>query len=172
MSFVYIDDDFVRVKTGTGKKDRFTLAFGDKIEITKLAKSSKDTTELVVHGYRDGPFKGTVRGKLKTRKKGILKYSMVDVQQGDGMVFETPDERKVFIDGGDNQLFARHLAARYQHKQSSKTKPMEVDAIIVTHGDADHFDGLNKIVKSETDKKSNSGSVFLFTPCAFTIMDW
>lgn len=59
----------------------------------------------------------------------------------------------VFIDGGDNQLFARHAASRYRHRKTSKDKPLEVDAILVTHGDADHFDGLNKIVNSETDRK-------------------
>jgi hypothetical protein len=46
----------------------------------------------------------------------VLKFSMVDVQQGDGMVLETPPDdnhetRLVFIDGGDNKLFARHVAA-------------------------------------------------------------
>jgi hypothetical protein len=54
---------------------------------------------------------------------------MVDVQQGDGMVLETPPDehdetRIVFIDGGDNKLFARHVAARFLHRQSSASDPL------------------------------------------------
>ena len=81
---------------------------------------------------------------------------MVDVQQGDGMVLETPPDendetRLVFIDGGDNKLFARHVAARYRHRQSSAANPLEVDLILITHGDADHFEGLTDIKRSETE---------------------
>ena len=149
----FIDDDVVRVKTGPAKRDRLTLFFGDKVEIVEAARNSKDTTELIVHDQGAGPIHGTVKGKLKTRPKGLLRFSMVDVQQGDGMILETPQGKIVFIDGGDNQLFARHAAARYRHRKSSKDKPLEVDAIIVTHGDADHFKGLNQIAKSETDRR-------------------
>lgn len=91
-SLRYIDDDFVKVTTGPKKTNRITLAFGDKVEIIKSAKNSREKTELIVHGYGTGPIKGFVKGKLKTRPKGVLKFSMVDVQQGDGMIFETSQE--------------------------------------------------------------------------------
>jgi glyoxylase-like metal-dependent hydrolase (beta-lactamase superfamily II) len=82
---------------------------------------------------------------------------MIDVQQGDGMVLETPPDendetRIVFIDGGDNKLFACHVAARYRHRKSSAASPLEVDLILITHGDAEHFDGLNDIKRSETER--------------------
>jgi hypothetical protein len=74
------------------------------------------------------------------------------------MVLETPPDenhetRIVFIDGGDNKLFARHVAARYSHRKSSGDAPLEVDLILVTHGDADHFEGLVDIQRSETDRE-------------------
>lgn len=77
----------------------------------------------------------------------VLKLDFVDVQQGDGSAIETPGGRLVLIDGGDNQLFARYLASRY--RGSSPSAPREVDAIVVTHGDADHFAGLTEIHVSE-----------------------
>jgi beta-lactamase superfamily II metal-dependent hydrolase len=86
-----------------------------------------------------------VRPRSKNR---VLKVNFVDVQQGDGTVLETPDGKVVLVDGGDNQLFARYLAARYRN--TSEARPRAIDCIVVTHGDADHFAGLARIQDSET----------------------
>ena len=152
MAIQFIDEDFVRVRreTASGEKgDTVVLAFGDAVEVLGPTSSGR-RTRVRVHGYFDGPFEGTVKGRnLPVRDEGILKFSMVDVQQGDGLVLETPSGKIMLIDGGDNKLFARHLAARFRHRQSSPDAPLEVDAILITHGDADHFDGLNDIFRSE-----------------------
>jgi len=78
----------------------------------------------------------------------VLKMDFVDVQQGDASVLESPKGKVVLIDGGDNQLFARYLANRF--RKSSPTEPFRPEAIVVTHGDADHFIGLVRILESET----------------------
>ena len=57
-----------------------------------------------------------------------------------GRVVWTPKGRLITIDGGDNPLFARFLAARF--RGSSYQARQEIDAMVVTHGDADHFSGL------------------------------
>ena len=59
---------------------------------------------------------------------------MVDVQQGDGLILDTPSGKVIFIDAGENKLFCRHAAARYQG--TTPADPLVVDAVIVTHGDA------------------------------------
>lgn len=82
------------------------------------------------------------------REPGVLSVDFVDVQQGDGALIRTPAGRVITVDGGDNQLFARYLAGRF--RGSSDQEPQEIDAMIVTHGDADHFAGLAKIAESET----------------------
>jgi hypothetical protein len=81
----------------------------------------------------------------------VLKVNFVDVQQGDGSVIETPDGKIILVDGGDNQLFARYLAARYRN--TSDARPKQIDCILITHGDADHFLGLTEIFKSETNSE-------------------
>ena len=52
----------------------------------------------------------------------------VDVQQGDGAVIESPQGKIILVDGGDNQLFARYLAARF--RGTSDDKPKEIDCIL------------------------------------------
>jgi beta-lactamase superfamily II metal-dependent hydrolase len=156
----YIDKDFVRCKfTGAdGNEAQAILAFGDKVEVLQEGSGSTPSRVRALELF-EGTLEGTIKGKpFRTREKGVLKFSMVDVQQGDGMVLETPPDendqtRLVFIDGGDNKLFARHVAARYQHRKSSKENPLQVDLILITHGDADHFEGLIDIKRSETEPK-------------------
>jgi metallo-beta-lactamase superfamily protein len=151
----YIDKDFVSFDFG-GKKPAI-LVFGDKVEVLEEGGGDAPSRIRALELF-EGNLEGTVEGKpFRSREKGVLKLSMVDVQQGDGLILETPPDendqtRIVFIDGGDNQLFARHVAARYRHRKSSPEQPFEVDLILITHGDADHFDGLNKIRDSETDR--------------------
>ncbi len=86
---------------------------------------------------------------------------MVDVQQGDGLVIETPSGKIMLVDGGDNELFARHVAARYAYRRATASQPLEVEAILVTHGDADHFDGLNELRRSETKPLSTRAALGL-----------
>src|SRR5215208_3371379 len=78
---------------------------------------------------------------------GVLKVDFVDVQQGDASAIETPGGQVVLVDGGNNQLFARYLASRY--RDTSENEPRDVECIVVTHGDADHFSGLVDIQESE-----------------------
>lgn len=145
----FIDDDFVAVRRTRDPRETpfLTLAFGDAVEV--LDDSDPDWTEVRAPAVFDGTATGFVRGRPPLRGEGILKLSMVDVQQGDGLVLETPGGRIVLIDGGDNQLFARHLAERFRHRGATAANPLEVEAILVTHGDADHFEGLTLIRDSE-----------------------
>ncbi|WP_088341576.1 ComEC/Rec2 family competence protein [Robiginitalea sediminis] len=144
----YIKEDFVTTYSSpqSGSDKRLSLVFGDKVEILE---SSDGWTKLRCLDSYDSGIR-YVKGTLSLSQKGCLKISMVDVQQGDGLIVETPEGKIVFVDGGDNKLFARHAAARYQYKESTPDSPMEVDAIIITHGDADHFEGLNELVNAET----------------------
>lgn len=140
----FIDDDIVDVRID-GVKAPFQLYWGDAVE-----PIDPDGTEpRRIRFNRNGTAtEGVIKGTAVLRTTPILKLSMVDVQQGDGLVLETPAGKRVLIDGGDNQLFARHVAARF--RSSSAADPIVFDAILVTHGDADHFDGLNEIHASET----------------------
>ena len=153
MATQFIDEDFVALRRTPTKKEKpfLTLAFGDAVQVLPDTQNEHPGfTKVKALTQFEGNVVGYIKGKPPLRDKGVLKISMVDVQQGDGLIIETPEGKIVFIDGGDNKLFARHAAARFLHRNSSAAKPLEIDAIIITHGDADHFDGLNELRKSET----------------------
>ena len=139
----FIAEDIVRFTPDRGAP--FNLYWGEAVEV--LGNSGGRTQVRVLErGAR--PIAGSVAGRLPTQDKRPLQFMMIDVQQGDGLMFLTPAGRKIFVDGGENELFARFAAARF--RGSSAEQPLEVDAMVVTHGDADHFGGLSEIRDSET----------------------
>jgi Metallo-beta-lactamase superfamily len=134
-----------------------TLAWGDRVEMT--GETDKHVLVEVAMGRDPRPAK--VAGRI-TKRSGtpvvatpsevkVLQVDFVDVQQGDGSVIESPKGKVVLVDGGDNQLFARYLAARYGG--TTENRPKRVDCIVVTHGDADHFRGLTRIRESESHRE-------------------
>jgi len=153
-----INVDLAQVKDSDGKFLRY-LAWGDFVEVVGDANASPVRIRAVKMVEKaDGsvqpvPIEGTIRqpaghpAVVPKEQSTVLKVNFVDVQQGDGTVIETPGGKILLVDGGDNQLFARYLAARY--RGTSKDAPLQVDGILVTHGDADHFLGLTEIHRSE-----------------------
>jgi beta-lactamase superfamily II metal-dependent hydrolase len=134
-----------------------TLAWGDPVEVLERDgeririgyRHVERTSDGSVLPTREEGFLAAADGVLADRERvRVLKVDFVDVQQGDGTVVETPEGQVVLIDGGENQLFARYLAARF--RGSTAQRPKELAAIVVTHGDADHFRGLSEMRESET----------------------
>jgi beta-lactamase superfamily II metal-dependent hydrolase len=158
-----INVDLARVTDDGGSFLRY-LAWGDFVEVVDDPDANPvriRATRMVEE--RDGSVRpvrivGTIKqpeGRsvvIPRDQSKVLKVNFVDVQQGDGTVIETPGGKLLLIDGGDNQLFARYLAARYRNTREDR--PLKVDCILVTHGDADHFLGLTEIHRSEQHTRS------------------
>jgi beta-lactamase superfamily II metal-dependent hydrolase len=147
-----VQQDLVKLyptaKKTKGEKTVAVLAWGDAVRVA--GDPDADVIEVQFDGKPAFVRRGKVTDPIFADRKqsAVLKIDMVDVQQGDGAVIETPDGRIVLVDGGDNQLFARYLAARF--RRHTADDPKDIDCIIVTHGDADHFEGLARIHESET----------------------
>ncbi len=141
----YFDDDIVDVRLDSGQIAQFY--WGD--ECTRLpAEDVGGKMRVRAQRAGGGPsVEGFVRAGTALREAGLLRLAMVDVQQGDGLILQTPDNKVVFIDGGDNKLFARFAAGAFPG--TSDDHPLIVDAIVITHGDADHFQGLSELRRSE-----------------------
>ncbi len=163
-----INVDLADVWAERGRKKLLrTIAWGD--EVTVLAEKSTHIEVAVTRfeqrpdgsilpvtdtGYIEPAKSAGLKAAdiiLPKPKNRVLKVNFVDVQQGDGAVIESPDGKVILVDGGDNQLFARYLAGRF--RGTTLAKPKQVDCLLITHGDADHFAGLPEIFKSETNKE-------------------
>jgi beta-lactamase superfamily II metal-dependent hydrolase len=142
----FLDDDIVTLRRADGTTRQYF--WGDRCEVLAQTPSH---LQVRIHGAKEVVDEGLIHKSAKLRTTGVLRLSMVDVQQGDGLILETPQGRVIFIDGGDNQLFARHAAARFSG--TTAQDPLVVDAMVITHGDADHFAGLTELRKSETDSR-------------------
>jgi beta-lactamase superfamily II metal-dependent hydrolase len=159
-----INVDLADVWAEQGRKKLLrTLTWGDEVTVVKQTSAYLEVESFTYVKQDDGsvisekisafiePSKSSgIKPAAVVRPRGknvVMKVNFVDVQQGDGAVIETPDGKIILVDGGDNQLFARYLAARF--RRNTIDKPQPVECVVVTHGDADHFSGLTKIFQSE-----------------------
>jgi beta-lactamase superfamily II metal-dependent hydrolase len=139
----YLDHDTARVwKTENGGRSLAELIVvlyrGDELEVLERKKAA---TKVRLGTGREG----WVRAPLRTTARPPLALAFIDVGQGDACLVTTPSGHRVLVDGGENKLAARYLAARFWD-ETAAGKDVHFDAIVVTHGDADHFDGLSTLV--------------------------
>ena len=155
----YFDDDIVDVRLEVATRCSTTGAIG--------VPGCRRVIRTRSGGSRSrGPAGGTVEGFIRSgaplRTTPLLWLSMVEVQQGDGLILRTPTGKVVFIDGGDNKLFARFVANAFPG--SSDGSPLVVDAMLITRGDADHFAGLSALRHSERLKGDHARKRVLVAP--------
>ena len=149
----YLDSDVVTVyEPGTGgKKQRLaTLLWGDNVRVVgksgafwKLDFTTRRWDEQLGR-YVWKKHDAFISGKTKFRDAPLLKVRFVDVGQGDATIIESPKGQVVFIDGGEVDHIYNYVTASWAHVL--RTKPLELAAIVVSHGDADHFAGLTRLV--------------------------
>ncbi len=92
---------------------------------------------------------GWVRVEDTSPDDGYLKIFFVDVGQGDGVLIETPGKR-ILVDGGQYAKNMRNYLTGWKYKWliASGAK-VRLDAIVVSHFDADHFAGLTSIIEND-----------------------
>lgn len=141
-----------------------TMAWGDEVSVLAVTTEHVEIRTVQYHQLPDGTIDPqlvsgyivpTASSKVTPDEivrpiaaNDVLRVNFIDVQQGDAAVIESPDGKVILIDGGENQLFARYLAGRF--RGTSLQRPKKIDCVVVSHGDADHFSGLPKILQSET----------------------
>lgn len=146
---VFVDDHIVRLwkEPAGGRTDEelLTVMFWGEA-VRSVDRFEDDTTRVELP---DGKV-GWVRGPLRIREDGLLQLVFVDVGQGDACEITTPGGQRVLVDGGGNKQLARYLASKYW-AQTSAGETVTFDALVVTHGDADHFAGLPILILDAVD---------------------
>lgn len=175
-----LDEDIVRV---FGERyDRFTretkknrvikvLFWGDEVDLVDPSEADDPTVKDVrVRVYNPGLGadqigvirKKSASGRSRPKRyrpirwrtntpRHLLEVTFIDVQQGDATLVRTPDRKTILIDGGEGKFVARLLAAIFPH--TTAAKPLVLDALVVTHGDADHFSGLVELAEAHRKKE-------------------
>lgn len=151
----YLDDDIIRLyelgKPRTPKNLIATLFWGDGIRITgkeagqHVVELSRRIWNSERNRYETQKRTGALPAKTRFREGPLLKVRFLDVGQGDAAMVETPKGRLVLIDGGEEGHLRRYINVAFSH--ILRTKPLHCDAIVVTHGDADHFAGLTLLLE-------------------------
>jgi beta-lactamase superfamily II metal-dependent hydrolase len=170
MTIRYVAHDMVRVygtvvdrfKKET-KKNRVALIlyWGDEIDLVDEAEAADPAVREVRVRYYDYPSGRMAEGKVRKRRRSganlplellpagaprPLAVTFVDVQQGDAAIVRTPAGRHLLVDGGEEVFIARLLAALFPG--TTAAEPQLLDAVVVTHGDADHFEGLSALAEA------------------------
>lgn len=147
----YLDDDIVKLyAAGQPRKAEnlvATLFWGDAVRW--LGKGEVEilrrTWSQAEGRYRNQRLRCALPQKARFRAKPLLKVRFIDVGQGDGAIVETPGGQLVLIDGGEEEHLRRYVNVAFAHVL--RTRPLDCAAIVVTHGDADHFAGLTRLLE-------------------------
>ena len=157
----YLDSDIIRIpvfkpdasgKPTGDKLKTIVLFWGDSVKITGK-KGDQQVVEFqqrewseADNKYKIVKYAGLLPKKTKFRDNSVLKVRFVDIGQGDGAMVETPGGQFVFIDGGEEEHTRRYVGVAFS--QVLRTKSLHCAAIVVTHGDADHFAGLTHLLNA------------------------
>src|SRR5215213_3395619 len=163
----YLDNDIVRIpvfaadasgkRTGDKKLKTIVLFWGDEVKVSGK-QGDQHVVELQQREWIDGKYQtvkyaGLLPKKTTFRDRSVLKVRFVDIGQGDGAIVETPKGQILFIDGGEEEHMRRYINVAYSHVL--RTRALDCAAIIVTHGDADHFAGLTQLVNATRNSKGD-----------------
>jgi len=122
-------------KSIKGRKIKAQLFVGE------WAKKLEESGEELKVRYRGG--EGYI-SKTEAGEKRALEIYFIDVGQGDAILIEMPNDRRILIDGGPDGRANGFLTWKYNLIKYAK----RFDAVILTHGDADHAAGMTKILNN------------------------
>lgn len=138
-----IGNDFARVlETANGRSVLVTLYWGDEVDVVGTEANGRHRIRFTRHetGKPDEVVDAFLAKETIFTEDAPLKVRFVDVGQGDGAIVQTPSGKLLLVDGGEEEHLQRYLGAAFA------SRPIAIDSIVVTHGDADHFSGLTKLL--------------------------
>lgn len=139
MSIGYIARKTARLYDGpTGGGYLMVLIFGDDVERTGDVTNGR---ERVLFRGREG-----FVAKADLTDQPALEMYFIDVGQGDAAFIVTPGRKKILIDGGFDRRALGFLTWKYRLDKVDAA-PIDIDLLVVSHGDGDHLKGLTPVIK-------------------------
>ena len=134
---------------------RMDLLWGDRVRVIDQSGGRWKVKARGFTGFVTPSHVGT---------KSLLEIYVIDVGQGDGVFIRTPDDRHVLIDGGwprRSQPTGKNAADFVDWKffRDYEKNAIEIDAMICTHNDQDHYGGLWDLLDAEQNDELDVGSV-------------
>jgi beta-lactamase superfamily II metal-dependent hydrolase len=137
--YVYAAKPLVKIfKSRSGSNGVANVFLGEWMRL--LDKENSTAGRLHVR-FRGG--EGYVNFADLTRNR-CLEIFFIDVSQGDGILIQTPDDRRILIDAGESD--DAHEFIRNKYRLDKPDNFIDFEAVIATHSDADHTKGLLKIL--------------------------
>lgn len=106
--------------------------------------------------------------KTAITDKRALEVNFIDVGQGDGCHIVTPDDKVILIDAGEGDNMSRFLNWRYNLRRRAvkgvegvkpnargAKQPFEIDSVVLSHPDKDHYYGFKKVFENKKLKVKN-----------------
>jgi len=139
-NYVYASKPLVPVyEKVRGSKKRASLFIG---EWMKILDDEIPMRGRVYVRYRGG--NGYVNQADYTYYR-FMEIFFIDVNQGDAILIQTPDDRRILIDGGQSN--EAHKFIRDKYNLYDRDNYIDFEAVVATHSDNDHTGGLIKILK-------------------------
>ncbi|MBN1396788.1 MAG: MBL fold metallo-hydrolase [Bacteroidetes bacterium] len=137
--YAYTSKALVKVYKGrSGSKGSANLFLG---EWTKILDKEISSSQRIHVRYRGG--KGYIEFADLSRDRQ-LEIFFIDVSQGDSILIQTPNDRRILIDGGETEDAHDFIRNKYHLDKSENY--IDFDAVVATHSDADHTKGLLSIL--------------------------
>ncbi|RJO72613.1 MAG: MBL fold metallo-hydrolase [Myxococcales bacterium] len=135
-----------------GKKTVAKLFMGEWVKLRLKKNEAPPSEGRAPVLYRGG--QGYVDVSALSRRR-TLEIFFIDVGVGDSILIQTPDDRRVLIDGG--QTSDAYDFIRNKYRLDKPDHYVDFEAVIATHCDMDHAKGLIDIL---TDKRIAVKRVF------------
>jgi len=137
--YVYAARTLVKVfKNRSASKRVATLLLGEWMKVMDGHIPAQGRIHV---RYRGG--EGYVEPADLTRHRH-LELFFIDVSQGDGILIQTPEDRRILIDAGESDDAFEFIRNKYRLDKPENY--IDFDAVIATHSDADHTKGFLKIL--------------------------
>ena len=137
--YVYAKDPLVPIyKSKTGRSKAATVLLGEWLKIDTAGGVLPDNTDSRVPvKFRGG--RGFAPMDRLTRTRQLEMY-FIDVDQGDSVLIQTPDDRRILVDGGEGDEALEFIENKYRLDKPDHF--IDFDAVVATHSDSDHVGGL------------------------------